>query len=70
MVNQESFLWHRQLRVRIGNRGLRALKKQLERYQIQVLFAGIWVVDGQVYLQPFVGLVEMMERDGSWTINC
>ena len=61
-VNQEYFLWHKDLKERIGNRGLRLIKKQLSNYQIKVLLSGLWIVNGKTYLQS---KIEMMKRMNS-----
>jgi hypothetical protein len=58
-VKEEYFLWNRQLRAHIGNRGLRTIKKGFNSYKIKVLFSGIWVIDGEIYLRP---IGEMLEK--------
>lgn len=57
-VSQEYFLWHKNLRARMGNRGLRLMKKQMNGHQIRVLFSGIWVIDGKIYLQPEIEMIK------------
>ena len=57
-ASEEYFLWHRTLRARIGNRGLRVMKKRLTNYQVKVLFSGIWVVNGKTYLLPGTGVIK------------
>ena len=58
-VKEASFLWYKQLKKGIRNRGLRVVRGDLSKIDLVVLFSGIWVINGTTSLRS---LDEMKER--------
>ena len=65
-ARSENYLWHCGLRSRMGNRGIRRMKRLMNDYQIRVLLSGVWVIEGSVQLHP---ITKMIERVNSWATS-
>ena len=66
LARSEKYLWHCGLRSRIGNRGLRRLKRSISDHQVRVLLSGVWVIETSVQLYP---ITQMIERVTSWATS-
>jgi hypothetical protein len=66
MATFECYLWYRILRLRIGNKGLRRMKRLMSNHQVRILLSGVWVIETTTFLNSDT---EMIERIKSWVTN-
>lgn len=66
LVTHEHYLWHYTLRSRIGNKGLRWMRRLMSNSNVRILFSGVWIIETLIFLNS---IVEIKERIKSWAIN-
>jgi hypothetical protein len=66
LVISEHYLWYCTLRSRIGNKGLRRMKRLMGNHQIRILLSGVWTIETSTFLDS---PTEMIERVKSWATS-
>ena len=66
LITSERYFWYRTLRSRMGNQGLRRMRRLMNNQQRRILLSGVWVIKNSTFLNS---PTEVFERIKSWATS-